>query len=636
MLQSMRDNLKGAVAYFIVGLITLVFILSYVDAFVQGRLQQNAVASVNGVDITERDLVVAIAARKQQLINMLGEQLDPKFLSDESLREPVLQELIQRRLMESAAKDSDLAVATAVIDKQIVETPAFQKEGKFDSKHYTDLLARYGYTPASYRQELIDNYLMVQYQNTFARTGFVTEREKNDMASLMYQTRSFDLVTLPIANALAQTTVSEEEINTYYTQHPEAFMTELLRAAEYIEIRKADLLQDVVITNEDIRAQYDAEVEAAADQTERHAAHILVEEKPDGSHQATLDTIQQRLAKGDAFESLASTYSADAGSASTGGDVGTTTGSSFVPEFEEALKKLSAGEISKPVKTEFGYHIIKLLGLKTKQPASFEASRTRIEKELRSQQADELYAEQVELMRDARSSSSGMSDVASAISADKPPAIKRLELSSRQALMMKLRDPAVVEALFTEDLATGDMTDVLELDGGERAMVLRVSENKMPEVKPLEQVHAQATESARRHKALESLRIQASAILARVNTGETLDAIARSEKLSFRAANDKQRMAGDVDVEILNRAFEMPVPADAATPGVVTHELQNGDHAVIVLRAVHVPASDEMTPEQKASVDQRISSSLMNREQLALQALLESQGKLIKRQTATP
>src|SRR5690606_29582362 len=103
-----------------------------------------------------------------------------------------------------------------------------------------------------------------------------------------------------------------------------------------------------------------------------------IEEKPDGSHRATLDEVKKKIAEGEDFAALARAYSADAGSATQGGDVGVTTGDSFVPEFEQALKNLVVGQISEPVKTQFGYHIIKLLDEKTAELPTLEQSRSRI------------------------------------------------------------------------------------------------------------------------------------------------------------------------------------------------------------------------------------------------------------------
>ena len=108
MLQTMRNNLQGVVAYFIVGIIIVVFAMFGVEALVQGKVQRNAIASVNGKDITEIDLRRGMEGRKQQLTAMLGGKVDPRFLSDEFLRDPVLEGLIQRRLLECAVEELEI------------------------------------------------------------------------------------------------------------------------------------------------------------------------------------------------------------------------------------------------------------------------------------------------------------------------------------------------------------------------------------------------------------------------------------------------------------------------------------------------------------------------------------------------
>ena len=105
MLQTMRNNLQGVVAYFIVGVIIVIFAMFGVEALVQGKApQQNAVATVNGKDVTELDVRRGMEMRKRQLTEMMGGKVDPQFLSDEFLRKPVVQGLIERRLLESAVE----------------------------------------------------------------------------------------------------------------------------------------------------------------------------------------------------------------------------------------------------------------------------------------------------------------------------------------------------------------------------------------------------------------------------------------------------------------------------------------------------------------------------------------------------
>jgi len=252
MLQTMRNNLQGVVAYFIVGIIIVVFAMFGVEALIQGKTQRDAIASVNGKEITEIDLRRGMEVRKQQLSAMLGGKVDPRFLSDEFLRNPVLEGLIQRRLLESAVEQNQLHVDDKIIDKQIVADKNFQQQGKFDAKYYAQLLGRYGYTPASYRDELKKEYLLSQFQNTFVQSAFVTDKEVAELAKLQFEKRGFEYLTLPLSKALSTVSSGEEEIAAYYDKHKTEFLSDEMVSVDYLELKKDDLLADIHVSDEDI------------------------------------------------------------------------------------------------------------------------------------------------------------------------------------------------------------------------------------------------------------------------------------------------------------------------------------------------------------------------------------------------
>jgi peptidyl-prolyl cis-trans isomerase D len=226
MLQHVRNNLKGVIAYIIVGIIIVPFALFGVEALVGNKVQKDAVAQVNGRPITELEVRRSMEFHKQQLRAMMGGKVDPKFLNDEFLRGAAIESLIQQRLLESGVDKSRLRVGDPVIDKQIVTDKTFQKEGKFDPQYFTELLRQFAYTPASYREELRQNYLMSQYQSTFAQTAFVTEKEILAFAQLQYQKRSFDYLTLPVSRTVGAVSVNDGEIASYYDQHKEQFLSD--------------------------------------------------------------------------------------------------------------------------------------------------------------------------------------------------------------------------------------------------------------------------------------------------------------------------------------------------------------------------------------------------------------------------
>lgn len=640
MLQSMRENLKGWVAYLLVGLIIVVFGLFGAEALFMGGLTQDTVAEVNGRKVTELDVRRAVEMRKQQLRSMLGENADPRFLSDEFLLPSVREGVIQQAVLTSAVEHSGLRVSDESLDKRIVEDTTFHREGKFDPEFYTSLLRQYAYTPATYRHELRKNELLNQYQKTFAATAFVTEKEVVDLARLQFETRSFSYVVLPLEKTLATVTVTDDEVATYYEQHKDFFMSDARAAVEYILLEKNALAATVQVSEEDIQAQYDAEIAEAKDKTERHAAHILIEEKADGSHQKVLDEVKNKILAGEDFAALAKTYSADAGSAAQGGDVGTTTGDSFVPEFEDALKKLTVGMVSEPVKTQFGYHIIKLLDQNVAKLPTIEESRLRITAALKEELLNEQYAEKLELLQESSKRAATLDIAANELSSGS------FSIQSQQTALFsrkdpvallggnpQLRNPKVMDAVFAEGVQTGTVTEVLELSASS-ALVMRVTEFQAADVQPLDVVKSSATQQLRRERASEQLGVKANEWLQHLLAKQTMDSLAASEQLTVQHLKKKDRKDSTVDPEILKKVFTLLKPSQEDSVAVDTQLLSNGDWAVIQVLDIQMPAFELLTAEQRSEIESRLQNSAQSGEFSALMTMLTNEANIVRRKQA--
>jgi len=633
MLQTMRDSLQGIIAYCIVGVIIVIFAMFGVEALVQGKsVHRDAIATVNGKDVTEIDVRRGMEIRKQQLAAMMGGKVDPQFLTDEFLRKPVEEGLVRRRLLESVVEKNHLQVSSNVLDKQIVSDKNFQQDGKFDKQHYTYLLGMNCFTPASYRDEFAKEYMLNQFQDSFLHTGFVTDKEADELARLQMEKRSFEYLQLPLAKALSATTASEDEIKGYYDKHKDQFLSEDKVSVDYVELNRDLLSLGMQVKAEDVQKQYDAEVQAAKNKVTRHAAHILVEEKPDGSHQAILKEIQQRLAKGDDFAVLAKQYSADTGSAQQGGDVGETSGDSFVPEFEAALQKLSVGQVSEPVKTKFGYHIIKLLDQKQPRNETLEASRTRIEADIRKQQAAELYADKLDVMRDASQGGAALADVVAKLALITPLLVQHSDAITQRGAMMLFRSKPVADALFADGMQAGKSTDVMERGEGD-AVLLHLTDRKPPVIQSLEQVHAQVDELVRKEKAAATLATRIQVLQTRLLAGESLEKLAKEDQVEWKNLPDKGREDNAVNVDILKKVFAMPAPQTAHVAS-DTLVLPSGDMVLLHLLAVQTPTATQLTDEQKAKNRDQLESSTASHEFAALENMLEAQARIVRKQSA--
>jgi len=631
MLQSIRENLQGVVSYFIVGLIVVVFALFGAETLFQAP-QSNSVVEVDGKPITELDLQRAIAMRKQQFQSMFGQNVDPRFLSEEFLREPALNGLIQRRLLEGAVEEQKLAVNSDVLDQQIVSENMFQLEGKFDPDYYRQLLRQAGYTPSSYREQLKVDFLINQYQRAFLDSAFVTERELDDVIKLEYEQRSFEYITLPLEDYFSEVSLSDEDIAAYYEENKDQYISEEQVSVEYIELKKQDLESVVEVAEEDIVAQYQSEVDAMNNTAERHAAHILIEESDDGSHDQVLADIQTRLEAGEEFSDLAKEFSFDTGSAEQGGDVGFTQGDSFVPEFEEALATLQVGEVSGPVKTDFGYHIIKLLAVNDVTPPTLEESRSRIEQQLKEVLADDLFVENLDFLRESGFQSENLADLLKQL----PTEIPALRVDHSKAVAKNstkgiMGNYAVQDLLFTKGLQPGQGAELVEINDL-HGVLIEVLERRMPEVKPLEDVKSSVVKTLTSQKAIEMLREKSTEIKeSLVAEGSSLEQVAQAEGLQWQVARERLRVDPEVDSKILGEAFAVEASAlesDDIDERLQSFHLDNGDLVLMRLTAINIPDSKSLSASDLNQVKNRLESSAASDEFAIAQRMLASKAKI--------
>lgn len=594
MLQNIRNNIQGVVAKVIIGIITIPFAIFGIETLISGS-NVVEVAKVNGDKITEVDLQQAIHTQKRQMLMMMGDKVQPEMLEDNALRGPALDALINQRLLQQSADQLQVRIPVRAVDQTILSMGAFQENGRFSAERFQTLLRNQGYTPVYFKQMLQQELTINQLRSGFSDTDFVTAAEADKVVGLLQQQRSFRYLTIPLATLAAKVNLTDADIENFYKAHPDNFKTEERVRLEYIELRAQDFFKPV--DDAAVRAEYDRMVAGFKAETDRHAAHILVEVNPqrsDAQAKALAEDIEKKIAAGEPFDKLAEQYSDDVGSKSNGGDVGSSKGDAFPPDFEQALAKLKVGQVSAPVKSDAGYHIIKLLDEQGAQAPSFEEKKDEIATQLQQGGALPELQRNVEKLRDLVFNSDGL----------KTPA-DQLGLQTRESdwLDRKSTDPVfgdakVVAATFSSEvLKDHNNSDVLELSP-DHYLVLRVKEHEPAKTKPLAEVKPSIVATLTQERANEEARKLAEQLQAQVAKGEDLQKVAAQHGYSTSGVDNSERSNGAVNQEVLRAAFAMPKPA-ASQPSLDAVNLSNGDVAIVQLVAVKEGAPDSFNPTQR-------------------------------------
>ena len=618
MLQEMRDKSTGIVAKIIIGAIAVMFALWGTESLFKSNAAAKSM-TVNGQAITEADIARGIAMRKQQIISRYGESVPAEYLTDEKLRQPVVEGLIQRTLMAQVAEKGGLVASTKEITNDIVNTPAFQKDGVFDQERFLQLLRYQGMTPATYQKAIAEDAVVNQIRATVADTSFITPAELKHILGLSFQSRDFSYVILPAAKAEKEVNVSDADIKAYYDAHPQTYTTPEQVAVDYVELSVAELAKNMSVSDDQVQKQYEQNTKAFVAKIERHAAHILLE----GDAQKKAAEVKAKLAAGEDFAKLAKEYSTDAGSKDQGGDLGFTSGDAFPAEFEAALAKLKVGEVSEPVKTDAGTHIIKLVAERGATAPTFEESKAGIIDQLKRSEAESKFAEKLEKLKDLAYNADKLADVAKELGLS----VQNTGLFTKTGGKDLAANTAFVNAAFSpEVLEQGNASDVIELEPN-RVVVLKKTDRKPAQLQPLESVKDQIAAVVRTNKIQALLTQEANDLVALLNSGKSLAEQAQAAGLEIKTATNVNRNDKDTPREVLQYAFTMATPDEGKSVAGSTKTM-SGDVAVVALSGVHLATEDKVPAEQRTAIASQLANISGEYDLKSFQSHLEETAKI--------
>ncbi|MDZ7825718.1 MAG: peptidylprolyl isomerase [Gammaproteobacteria bacterium] len=434
-------------------------------------------ATVGDVEIRQSQLLARVDRQRRQLLASMGPDADVSEIDEGALRDRVLTGLIQRNLLLEGARDAGMGVPAPALDDVIVRTPEFRTDGRFDEDRFRIVLRGAGLTPAAYREALGEDLLVEQISNGVGDSAFVTPTELQRMAALARQRRDVAWLTFEPSSYEDGIQVSEEEARSFHEDNPDRYRAPEQVSLRYLRLDRSALAAEVEITEEQLRTAHEAEVEAFEGQEQRRAAHILLATGDDRSEEEALalaGELRQRIRDGEDFEALAGEYSDDPGSADRGGDLGFATRDTYVPAFEKALFALKQGELSEPVVTDFGVHLIRLEEVRRTDPPSFARMRPTLEKRLRDRAAGERFDELLVQLETLAYEAPDLQEPARELGLE----IREAGPLTRSGGEGLFAEPEVIEAAFSRDVVeAGYNSSVLQPEEGV-ALVLRMEEHR--------------------------------------------------------------------------------------------------------------------------------------------------------------
>ena len=585
MLQDLRENSQGVIAKVIIGFIVAIFALTGVEWLIGGFIASPPVAEINGEEITEAQLQLNI----QNLLASLG----GADIDQELLEQVALNQLIEETVLKQSADRAGMIVSSDRVDRAIIENPSFQINGVFDSDLAVRTMASQGYNIPLYRQALSQSMLLGQIANAYSASNFITDSELESIAELMQQTRDFRYVSITMGTRTLGNAISQEEIQRYYDVNPAEFTQEESANINYVVLDRNAIAEEIQVDEAEIRAQYEAQRADFEGSSEKRASHILFEVGDSMDEAAAMElaaTARQRLLDGEDFGAVALEMSSDTVSAEESGDIGYTDGSAFPQPIEAVLETLALNEISEPVVTEFGVHVVKLTEDAENVYQAFEEVSDRIERELKSAEVDLLFAERIEDMSNLAFETGDLITISEQLgleiqSADSVPRAGSSGLFANQAL--------VTAAFSDEVMLEGNNSDVIEI-GDNQAVVLRVQRFNESAIRPLDDVMGEISVILRTQMEREAVESLGEELLITAEEGGDVDSLLADNELVWLNAENISRNDFSVNREVIDHAFTMA--ATEGGPKVSSVSLANGTFVLVELNQVN-PGEVSAIPE---------------------------------------
>ncbi|WP_019612724.1 peptidylprolyl isomerase [Psychromonas ossibalaenae] len=607
MLDKMREGSQGVAAKVVLIVIILSFALAGVSSYLGGGSTAVAV-KVNGEEISEASVEQAYNNERARLQEQYGEQFDliassPDFA--QQVRAQATQGLISERLIAQAIDDMGLRVGDEQVKNEIRNMPEFQVDGKFNNEQYLALLRRASYTPANFSASLKQDLARRQLLQMLVGSEFVLPAEVDLVNELQAQKRVAKVLTVSADKFTDIGQISEQEVQTYYDNNSQFFQNPEQVRVEYVLLDGAALTDQITVNQADVENYYETHQSDYQRTERRKVAHILVQGDSEEAKEKAA-AILTEINSGADFGVLASEKSDDSYSAKNNGELDWFERGVMDESFDQAAFLLTKeAPLSEVVKSQFGYHIIKLVDVQESETLPLADVEVQVKAALQKDKTSELYYElQQRLSEVAFESPDNLDEAAGVLNSD----VQISEFFSADQAPAELAEKSVQQIVFDLNFREEGMnSDLIEL-GDNKAIVVRVSDYKDASKQPLAEVSEQIQAQLKGEKSQAQAQEFVESLMAKLNAQESITDDLAAKGLEFSSNLTFARDNRSYDYQVVQKLFKLAKPAaeQVSRDWVTT---ANGDFAVIELSQVIEPATaDNQAKEQITQLLERSTS----------------------------
>lgn len=613
MLQSMREGVKSPWVLVVIGLIVLSFVLTGAESLTFGGAQSGA-AKVNDREISFNELQFAIEQQRRQLSEIYGDQLDPSMLDDDLLRPGVLNNLVDRALLEDYALSLGITASPEAVRRSITSNPTFEVDGSFSVDYYRDVLRSNGLTPDLYRAEQGSTDQLVKLESVIADADFITPVEAKAAIDVVVERRDVRFLVVPESALSSESQVTDQAVSEYYEVNAELFAQPERLSVEFIELNPSQF--ELPVDEAELEAQL---ADALADyetKAQSEVAHILLiqeDDETDEVYAGRIKAVADRLVADEDFAAVAADASDDIGSSFVGGDLGFTDGSVFPDAMEEAIADLDVGGVSSAVTTDAGTHFILVKSRSAAEQVPDDLLRAEITESLQTAQTQRDLLIAVDQLRDLVFMTSGLASAAEQLGVS----VSISQPFSRDEGLGLFNESSLRSAAFSDDvLVDGNNSDVIELSGS-RFVALAVKERLPEGTRPLTEVRDGIAAQLSLEAQDLAMRTLVDEVNASLKNGETLESVSTAKGYEWRVELAATRQNVNLPSSVLQSAFSKR-SADTETVSAV--RLDDQSYALVQLARTQAGREDTMVGAERDALLQEVSdvsASLVRQEFMA-------------------
>jgi len=537
MLETIREKFTGWIAALIIGAISVALVISFGNMN-QTPLEQDVVITVNDKEITLVDYREEYTNQLLQFQEVFGDEI-PESL-EFTIQESATENLIMKTLLNDYVDAQGYRVSPEYVAELITTNPNFQLGEGFNRENYQAILSSQGVSQSKYENDLRIELQINQLRRGLIESSFITPSEFRRFVELQMEERDGQYLLIPSSKFTDQVSLDKEVVSTFYTENITSFMTEEEIDVEFLSIDTEEIAQSIEFSPLDVEQYYKENIERFRSNEERKSSHILIsfdDEVIEDAAQEQSKDILVRIKGGESFEELAQEFSDDSGSATNGGDLGWAEPGLFVSEFDQVLYALEIGEISDPVKTQFGYHIIRLDDVKEGRKKEF----AEIEEELTEEYSqllaeDRLYdlAEQLDDL--ALQAYNELDTVADQLALE----LNQISAITRNGSSFLNQQPELIDILFSSSsIEQSENTPVYEFNNS--IVVARVVNHRLPETKNFSEVEDEIVNLLTVQNSIEIANETAAQMLEELSSGKTLTELSDLYQLELKEFNELKR-----------------------------------------------------------------------------------------------